>query len=201
MFKLVGDKVIFYELFRDPYPENPLKDFDGYGTIWSFSTKHINYKNPQEIECHPDRVGLSYYEHGQCRWFVRDELQPPDMQWDGVRHAGIWEPDEALRYEVKGLDDKARRKKMVEFASQACKIYSDWCNGEVYEARYKVYPVKKTEDGQVLREEHYYCDEDCEEEDVMGNCFGSEGVDEAQKMLKEVFEKHGVDIGEVEVAV
>jgi hypothetical protein len=188
--KIFGDKIVFFELVHDDCPPNPLEDFDGYGTIWSFSQKHVNYKDPREIECDPDRVGLSYYQHGNCLWFVPGTRNCPDMQWDGCEHAGIWEPDEYLLKEVKGLDQRARRKQMEKFAEQACEIYTAWCNGEVYEARARVFKLKKTEDGQEVCEDHYYDDKECIEEDGMGNCFGYEGEKEAQKMIDKMLAKY-----------
>ena len=188
--EICGDKIIFFDVGHEDGPPNPLEDFDAYGTIWSFSPRHNNFKNPQEIECHPDRVGLSYHEHGNCEWFVKGTKYPPDMRWDGREHAGIWEPDDCLRAEVKGMDQHARRKKMEKYAEEACKIYTEWCNGEVYEGFYNVYLLKKTEDDQPLIEEHYYAEGERVEEDRFGNYYGYEGEQQIQAAIDAVRAKH-----------
>jgi hypothetical protein len=90
-------------LGHDHDVESPA-DYDGWSP-YSFSTKHINFKDPDEVDPIEDEelrakldnglaFFLSYYEHGRCLWSLRGE--GPQCRWDSVNVAGIliWEQDE-----------------------------------------------------------------------------------------------------------
>jgi hypothetical protein len=84
-----------------------------------------------------DRIPLSYFEHGQCRWGVAGSMDHwPDAQWDLTRYAGFWEPDESVEEcaEMKGFEygSDERIKWMRRQAQEACKLYTCYCNGWVY---------------------------------------------------------------------
>lgn len=113
--------------------ENELED----SVIYCPDCEHTTPQSQQGdwYEKCPDIVALGYFEHGNYIWHVAGEIPlgtEGDYHWDGTRLAGYWEPDEALTKEVEGLEPKERRKKMEEFARQACDVYTDWCNGWVY---------------------------------------------------------------------
>jgi hypothetical protein len=103
---------------------------------YSFSRKHPNFKHPNEFDPAEDEelaanlknglaFWLSYYEHGLCRWSLSGE--GPTCRWDSRQRAGIlvWEQDEgdigAKSYEERAEDARA-----------AVKVFTEWCNGEVY---------------------------------------------------------------------
>jgi len=129
---------------------NPCEEDDGLGTIRSFSRKHINYIDPDEaremMEADPCIVPLAYYEHGNCLWMVAEGPHPAgvEFQWDGTRFAGIWIPDDWVRESYQGQDSKTRQQWMVERAASCCKVYTKWCNGEIY------YFVVTDEDDEVV---------------------------------------------------
>lgn len=154
---VVGDRAVYVLAEYDGDCENPLESCDAMGRIRSLGRRHSNRISPEEFEeltgfdprtgefeggSDRDAVALSYYEHGNHVWFVKGET-PAGVEylWDGVRVAGLWQPDEALLAEVKGLRKAARREKMVEFARQACALYTTWGNGECYGYRVAVGPA------------------------------------------------------------
>jgi hypothetical protein len=120
--------------------ENPA-DFDCQWKPYSFNTRHFNFLNFPDLWGNPSerlplarklKVGLafylSYYEHGNCLWFIKGE-QPTgvEFQWDGTRFAGllVWNhpPSEigAKSYEERYKD-----------ASQFLENYTEWCNGNCW---------------------------------------------------------------------
>lgn len=125
---LVGDKIAFVELYQDDFANNPLKEFDTYGKIYSRNNRHINF-NPSKIqellrEQPHDVVVLSYFEHGRCMWGVEGTMDGmPDFRWDGSHCAGLWEPDADTLKEADNLHGKERRAFLEERAAQATKIY------------------------------------------------------------------------------
>lgn len=144
-YQVVGDHIIFLYLNYDECIPNPLDDCDGFGTIYSFNRRHVNFKHPDEIEKDDDQVLLSYFEHGQCRWGVHGTMSHmPDFRWDGVSVAGVWQPDDYVRGEAdrQGLSGEARQEWMREQAVHACDCFTKWCNGEVYFCTLTVYEAR-----------------------------------------------------------
>lgn len=96
-------------------------------------------KNKRNTDC----VKLGYYRHGSSLWFVQGEAPPgADCPWDSVHLAGLWIPGfHSLKQlqQVSKAKGKLRRAKALELAREACRIYSVWCNGEVYGYDVKVY--------------------------------------------------------------
>jgi len=189
------DKIVFVTLEPEQGAENPLTDCDGFGSIFSFSTRHSNFKEPAEIFENPDAplnsafrsrfedaVLLSYYEHGACRWAVRGTMTAGNTHhysWDCVSLAGVWIPDEYLMCEASGLTGAKRIAKMTEWAEQACKVFTDWCNGEVYCFNCVAYKLKTTDSGEVYDELSDYRFEDAlSEENGMGY-YGYDGQKQA----------------------
>ena len=122
------------------YPEhcspNPLKDWDEMGTILSLNRRHSNFdpdRVADAIENNPDAVPLSYYEHSLCLWSVAGEL-PASARcpWDSVDFAGVWLPDAETLASARNYGGWTRRQFMRIRARQACEVYTQWCNGEVY---------------------------------------------------------------------
>jgi len=148
--EIVNGHIIFKKIVHDECPGNPLEDCDAMGSIFSFSNRHVNSIKQEQAEAYleeygEDAVFLSYFEHGLCRWGVKGTMSNmPDFRWDGVGTAGLWIPDKCLLEEAKNMKGQERREKMEEWAGQACEVYTQWCNGEVYgvvvtayEARYR----------------------------------------------------------------
>jgi hypothetical protein len=123
-------------IYADSDAPNPLEDWSEIGTILSLNRRHINF-NPGRIEeaigHDPDAVPLSYYEHGRCLWCVAGELTPvTNCLWDSVHFAGVWLPDAETLVAAGNSSGRTRRQFMRERARQACDVYTNWCNGEVY---------------------------------------------------------------------
>ena len=146
---MTSEKTFVVEIDYDQDPECPT-DWDGSWTLISFNTRHKSYRNPldflsSEINNEtgvPDILDeemkekyekgllffLSYFEHGQCVWSLKNELPVGcNCCFDSVRVAGIvvWENDE----EELGPKTIEERK---EDARNFLKIYTQWCNGEIY---------------------------------------------------------------------
>lgn len=125
---------------HDPDTACPCEDGDGRWQIYSFSTRHNRFKNPEELI--DEETGelkeeikaklesglaffLSYYEHGLCRWSLAGT--GPQCQWDTVQRAGIaiWEEDESNL----GPTEYVEREKDCKIALDE---YTEWCNGNCY---------------------------------------------------------------------
>lgn len=201
-FQVVGDYIIFLYLNYDEWAPNPLEDTDGMGTIYSFHTGHVNYKHPDKLEEDDDRVFLSYFEHGLCRWGVQGTMDlMPDFRWDGVRIAGVWYPDMDVR-SVANQDElagQARKEWMKQRASDACDIFTQWCNGEVYFCSVYVYPARY-EGGRLYNQLDDYRFSEAVLEDSYGCCYGLKQLQEYIQCTMEFFrEKEGLtEVFEVE---
>lgn len=135
------------ELRYDPDMECPTTS-DCAWTLYSFSRRHSTFKAPCDLglgglgeDGTPEvfdldlqkkleqglAFWLSYFEHGNCLWFLRGDPAPPgvEFQWDGRRLAGllVWEyPEDQIG--AKTLED--RRADALAFLKE----YTTWCNGE-----------------------------------------------------------------------
>ena len=133
------------EINTDTDPECPA-DFDSAWRLYSFCSRHYNFKHPDElrVEVSRNQVGrvkdrklrdklanglahwLGYFEHGASCWF-RTEAPPlgVEFQWDGVRYAGllVWEHP-AKDLGAKTYEDRAKD------ADVFLRNYTDWANGD-----------------------------------------------------------------------
>ncbi len=150
--------VVFVNIEYDQDTANPLEDSDGMGRIRSLSRRHINSIKSQdeldELLKDRDAVTLSYFEHGLCLWDVQDGERIstcPDMQWDGVKFAGVWTPDDCAResLDIEEKDGKDRREMAVKYATEACKVYTSWVNGEAYYYSATAFKPMLNKDGDV----------------------------------------------------
>lgn len=126
--------------------ENP-SEFDGW-KLYSFCRRHASFRHPDDLGLGPINPStglpkvinpglrsklrnglafiLSYYEHGNCIWFLHGE-QPPGVEftWDGVKIAGllIWE---GHRADLGPKTIEGRRQDASAFLT----TYTAWANGE-----------------------------------------------------------------------
>jgi hypothetical protein len=123
-------------IYADAYAPNPLEAWSEMGTILSLNSEHNNYDPAgigEAIETNADAVKLSYYEHGLCRWSVSGELPAADhCPWDSVSIAGIWLPDAETLESAKPYSGRTRQLFMRKRAREACEVYTQWCNGDIY---------------------------------------------------------------------
>jgi hypothetical protein len=123
-------------VYADTGIPNPLDDWSEMGHILSLNSRHRNF-DPAGVEealaGNPDAVPLSYYEHGASLWAVTGEL-PPGAQcpWDSVALAGVWLPDTETLKSARRYGGRTRHHFMRKRARQACEVYTQWCNGDIY---------------------------------------------------------------------
>jgi len=123
-------------MYADTDAPNPLEDWDEMGTMLSLNRRHVNF-DPDGIDAatldNTDAVRLSYYEHALCLWSVAGELPAAARcPWDSVGFAGIWLPDSDTLESAKRYGGRTRQLFMRRRARQACEVYTQWCNGQVY---------------------------------------------------------------------
>lgn len=130
-------------LYPDHDAPNPLEDWDELGSILSLNRRHSSFDPDRVYEAirhNPDAVPLRYFEHGLCRWSVSDELSEGfGCPWDSVAFAGVWLPDEHTLASARDHGGDARRHFLLERAQEACEVFTQWCNGDVY--GYELYQV------------------------------------------------------------
>lgn len=128
---------------REDSPEDP-NDRECDWRLISFNTRHLHFQHHETL-IKRDGTGataamrrklaaglafvLSYYEHGDCLWYIPGTHSPPDMQWDGCRVAGvlIWGTKNPRRdMGAKTYED--RKKDAEAFVEH----YTAWANGHLY---------------------------------------------------------------------
>jgi hypothetical protein len=123
-------------IYPDTDATNPLEDMDEMGAILSLNRRHFNFDPAgvdEALQGNPDAVPLSYYEHGLCLWSVGGELPAPcRCRWDCVSLAGVWLPDVMTLEAARNYGGRTRQHFMRKRARQACEVYTQWCNGDVY---------------------------------------------------------------------
>jgi uncharacterized protein YbaR (Trm112 family) len=130
-------------LTYDNNPENPFEFSEGNGIFY-----HWKERGREELEKYcellgydpetreqtgkenPDAVRIDKYEHSGITYSVAGEGR--NCRWDTSSTWAVWYPDNCLLDELKGLKGKTRRNKCIEYARQACELFNQWCNGEVY---------------------------------------------------------------------
>lgn len=128
-------KSLVIHIEHDQDAGNPLEEWDEMGEIISLNRRHRSFNADRvhrEIEGNPDAVALSYYEHGNCLWSVYGELPAGADSWDSVDIAGVWVPDSLTLESAGTLEGITRKEFMQNRAREACEVYTQWCNGEVY---------------------------------------------------------------------
>ena len=154
-------RIAFIELRPDCDAENPFSYGDG--MLVSLNRNHSNfdlemfYTRKSDKDC----VVLSYYEHGNCLWFVQGEAPAgANCAFDTAQTAGLWIPDRYTLPELERVSKtktKRRRARALELARNACAVYTAWCNGEVFSYAVRVYPAVFDKDGQLVTDEDEPC--------------------------------------------
>ena len=110
-------------------------DMEEFGwELKSFNSRHKNFVHPdslygnhtlQEKLTKGLAFFVSYYEHGNCLWFLADSETPAgvEFQWDGRKIAGYIEFMDDENYVPDNIKESA-----VSFL----KMYTDYCNGNTY---------------------------------------------------------------------
>jgi hypothetical protein len=133
----------------------PDRDCDGQWKLYSFSSRHDHYGDPEKLgltgewgaddgpEFTDDETGrelkrkldvglafyLSYYEHGNCLWEITHEpRRKKGVEFDRVSLAGllVWEHEDS---DMGPTEKDAREKDAKGFLE----TFTAWCNGETYE--------------------------------------------------------------------
>lgn len=123
------------------------------GRFYSFNRNHRNFVEPAEgdrLVAEERGRYLSWYGHGGETWFPRDDAPPAGVEfnWDGVRTAGVWVPKaETLERAAKAADPEPA---LAADCSLDCRCYTDWVNGNVFEAELLVYRSRTDGEGRLF---------------------------------------------------
>lgn len=122
--------VIHVEVWDDDDVEPPTAC--GAYEIHSFSTRHTNYKNPDDLPGVNDMIEtgqaqlLSYYEHGLCHWSLQGT--GPQCQFDSVHTAGVLILSDDYFNSIKNDEDAD----LTKVCASIMETYTAWCNGSGY---------------------------------------------------------------------
>lgn len=152
----MGKHIAFVCLEYDEFSDNPLKDSAWYGYIISLERRHSSYDAEQFSKSYKNKdcVVLSYFEHGDCIWAPAGKLPAgANCPWDSVNTAGLWLPNECIMRELDQLGkpgSKRRRDRVEKLAEEACKVFTEWCNGNIYAYSVEVFEARYAESGELL---------------------------------------------------
>jgi hypothetical protein len=138
---VLGRRIVFVRKSPDLDPWSPLED-DGMGEIVTFdreSTTSDRERAVHELNTNPDAVPLAATGYGCCRGW----------QVGGREPDGVWVPDQALLQEVSGTAGPGRRSRMLAYAAQACGVFTQYLQGDVYGYEVQVYTARKAQSGEV----------------------------------------------------
>lgn len=81
-----------------------------------------------------ERWAVVLRTYGEYNWAVAKPWKDMDERDYGLaRYNGVWCPSKELVQDIEShATDEDRWKRAVELAEQACEIYSDWVNGNIY---------------------------------------------------------------------
>lgn len=130
-------------LTYNEYSENPFENWEGIGNFYHWNNgkeeylkycKALGY-NPNTREKEEKEnlyaVEIDKYEHGNIYYSVKGEGY--QCKWDTSRGWAVWLPDEECIKDIERFKtEKTRRKRAVGLARQACEIFNQWANGQVY---------------------------------------------------------------------
>ena len=177
------------EKHYDFAPENPFEDWDAMGKFYHWKDhgqdellkycELLGYDPDTREEIgkeHPDAVRIDKYEHSGVSYSVSGEGYY--CRWDTSSTWAVWFPDDCLKEDLTRFKTKAKRRaRCIELARQACKLFNQWANGEVY--GYKT------------------IDPEGNELDSCWGFYGYESIDEAIEEQKKVIDEHIIEAGKL----
>jgi len=142
-------------LTPDNDPQNPFENGEGNGNFFHWKDRGreellkyceaLGY-DPETREKigkgNPDAVKIDKYEHSSVSYSISGEGR--QCQWDTSSAWAVWLPDNCLLDELKKLKGNVRHKKCIEYARQACELFNQWANGDVYCIVKETYDKKKS---------------------------------------------------------
>ena len=181
--------IAFFQISYDEYAENPMND-DCNGKIISLNRNHNNFDPDgfhDAIKNNPHTLPLSYYEHGNSVWSLQGE--GPQCRFDSVYLAGAWVPDQDVMDNIHALNAKDEVVALREYARGVLKVYNQYCNGQAYICRIKLYNLMKDEEGEPIHVEEYYTNtRETIDEECCGGFFGwDDSVTEMKNTLDHMF--------------
>ena len=131
-------------IYQDINADNPFNFDEGFGNFyhWKDYGKEDYLKYCEALGYNPDTrekiaednplaVRIDKYEHRQVYYSVEGEGY--QCKWDTSGCWAVWLPNECLMEDIKRLKTKkAQRKRCIELAREACVVFNQWANGEVY---------------------------------------------------------------------
>lgn len=98
--------------------------------LHSFNNRHSSFTHPDDVEHGDIAFVLSYFEHGQCRWYRNgdgsDIYNMDPGGWDTTSVAGV------LTIEDREWWDSRTHAERQSAADNWLEYYTSWANGEVY---------------------------------------------------------------------
>ena len=131
-------------LTYDTYSINPFEESDGNGNFYHWKDygkeqvekycELLGYDSETKEKIKPDNplaVRIDKYEHSGIYYSVKGE--GTQYRWDTSHTWAIWFPDDCLLKELNAVKNKiAKRKKAVGYAKEACELFNNYVNGNVY---------------------------------------------------------------------
>jgi hypothetical protein len=135
--------IAFYRFRKDECARNPLEQNDSFGDVHSFvdSPNHLwardlpGDRDALLVEL-TDRYGEDFVLL-RCRTVNEREWSIASRN---TRVDGVWVPDQGLLDSLLlGLTGERRKEELERLALQGLGMYNQWCAGDIYEIRLKVY--------------------------------------------------------------
>jgi len=131
-------------IYPDECAENPFENWDGQGKFyhWKDYGREELLKYCELLGFDPDtreRIGKQHkfaveidkYEHSGISYSVKNEGM--NCRWDTSSTWAVWFPDKCALDEIMRFKTlKAQKKRAVELAREACTLFNQWANGDVY---------------------------------------------------------------------
>lgn len=131
-------------LTPDYDPINPFENDEGLGDFfhWKDFGKEQLLRYCELLGFDPDTrekikeddplaVRIDKYEHSGIAYFIEGEGR--NCRWDTSHCWAVWYPNKTLLEDINTCRTKqAKRKRAVELARQACEVFNQWVNGNVY---------------------------------------------------------------------
>ena len=131
-------------IFADECAENPFENWDGQGNFYHWKEhgrdellkycELLGYdaESREKIgKQHKFAVEIDKYEHSGISYSVKSE--GINCRWDTSSTWAVWFPDKCAMDEIMRFKTlKAQKKRAVELAREACTLFNQWVNGDVW---------------------------------------------------------------------